>query len=96
LHSLIFAVGVTGVACLAFGLSGASWTFGLLFGWGWLWHILADGLTDHGVPLFWPFNDDRKHILPEWGRAAGRVLLSLSAVGGMLGLILFRLQPYFS
>lgn len=96
LHSLLFTAAVTGAACLAFGLSGTSWTWGLLFGWGWLWHILADGLTDHGVPFFWPLNDDRKHTLPVWARSAGRILLTLAAMGGILGLILFRLQPYFS
>ena len=96
LHSLLIAAGVTGAACLAFGLSGASWTLGLLFGWGWLWHILADGLTDHGVPFFWPFNDHRKHTLPRWACGAGRVLLTLSAVGGMLGLLFLRMLPYFA
>lgn len=95
LHSLLITAGVTGAACLAFGLSGTSWTWGLLFGWGWLWHILADGLTDQGVPFLWPFNDDRKHTLPRWARGVGRLLLTLAAVGGIIGLILVRLQPYF-
>jgi membrane-bound metal-dependent hydrolase YbcI (DUF457 family) len=95
LHSLVFTVGVTSVACVAIGLSGASWIWGLLFGWGWLWHILADGLTEQGVPLFWPFMDERKHTLPRWARGAGRTLLTLASFVGILGLIFVHLQPYF-
>lgn len=95
LHSLAFAAGITVVACAAIGLSGASWTWGLLFGWGWLWHILADGLTDQGVPLFWPFNDRRRHTLPRWARGAGRAILTLATFGGMIGLVLLHVQPYF-
>jgi membrane-bound metal-dependent hydrolase YbcI (DUF457 family) len=95
LHSLLMTAGVTGLACLAFGLFGAAWSWGLLFGWGWLWHILADGLTDQGVPFFWPFTDDRKHTLSRLLRGIGRLLLTLAAIAGILGLILIRLQPNF-
>jgi membrane-bound metal-dependent hydrolase YbcI (DUF457 family) len=95
LHSLVFTAGITIVVCVAFSLSGVSWTWGLLFGWGWLWHILADGLTDQGVPFLWPFTDERKHTLPEWARGAGRILLTVAAMSGIVGFIIFRLQPYF-
>ena len=94
LHSLAFAAGIAVVACLAFWGFGASWAWGLVFGWGWLWHILADGLTDHGVPLFWPFNDDRHHVLPGWGLGVGRVLLTLGAILGIIGLIYLRLRSF--
>lgn len=94
LHSLAFAAGVTVIACLAFWIFGEAWAWGLLFGWGWLWHILADGLTDHGVPLFWPFKDERVHVLPRWGRGVGRVLLTLAAIFGILGLITLRLRTF--
>jgi membrane-bound metal-dependent hydrolase YbcI (DUF457 family) len=94
LHSLVFTTGITVVACLAFWGFGSSWTWGLLFGWGWLWHILGDGLTDQGVPLFWPFNDDRLHVLPGWGRGLGRVLLTVGAILGILGLIYLRLRSF--
>jgi len=96
LHSLVFTAGVTLAACGAFALMGASWLWGLAFGWGWLWHILADGITDQGVPFLWPFNDKRKHALPRWACGVGRILLTLAAVGGVIGLIINRLQPYFS
>jgi membrane-bound metal-dependent hydrolase YbcI (DUF457 family) len=95
LHSLLFSAGVTLAACAVFGIFGASWTWGLPFGWGWLWHILADGLTDQGVPFHWPFNDHRKHTLPGWLCGAGRILLTLTAIGGMIGLVISHLRPYF-
>ena len=93
LHSLAFAAGVTIVACLAFWYFGVSWNWGLVFGWGWLWHILADGLTKAGVPFFWPINDYRKHTLPAWACGVGRVLLSLAAIVGILALIFVRIRP---
>jgi membrane-bound metal-dependent hydrolase YbcI (DUF457 family) len=96
LHSLLFTLGVTIVACLAVAVSGQSWAWGLYFGWGWLWHILADGLTKEGVPFFWPLNDDRQHSLPAWACGLGRGLLSLSAVVGILALIFSRLHPFFA
>lgn len=95
LHSLLFAFGVTLLACLILGMSGLPWVMGLAFGWGWLWHILADGLTEQGVPFFWPFNDNRHHSLPKWACPVGRVLLSVAAVAGIIGLIVLRLKPYF-
>jgi membrane-bound metal-dependent hydrolase YbcI (DUF457 family) len=96
LHSLLITAGVTLAVCTAFALFGASWTWGLFFGWGWLWHILADGLTEQGVPFFWPFNDQRKHTLPKWACPPGRILLTLTAFCGAAGLILFRLWPYIT
>lgn len=95
LHSLIFALAVTIAACVTCAAFKQSWTWGLVFGWGWLWHILADGLTDQGVPFFWPFDDQRKHTLPIWACGLGRILLSLTAVVGILGLIYLRLHPFF-
>jgi membrane-bound metal-dependent hydrolase YbcI (DUF457 family) len=95
LHSLLFSGIVTALACMLFWLLGASWAWGLLFGWGWLWHILADGLTDQGVPFFWPFNDKRRHTLPAWACGVGRLLLTLAAMGGMIALIIIHMQPYF-
>ncbi len=57
---------------------------------------MADGLTEQGVPFFWPFNDDRKYTLPDWARGMGRGLLSLAAIIGILGLIVLRLRPFFA
>jgi membrane-bound metal-dependent hydrolase YbcI (DUF457 family) len=54
LHSLTFTAIMTGLA-ISFSTSfNQEWWWGLLFGWGWLCHVLADSLTPHGVPLLWP------------------------------------------
>ena len=95
LHSLIFTLAVTIATCVTFTAFKQPWTWGLVFGWGWLWHVLADGLTKEGVPFFWPFNDDRKHTLPGWACGIGRGLLSLAGIVGILGLIYLRLRPFF-
>jgi membrane-bound metal-dependent hydrolase YbcI (DUF457 family) len=95
LHSLLFTAGVSAAACVACALYGASWAWGLVFGWGWLWHILADGLTEQGVPFYWPFNDQRRHTLPRWACGAGRILLTLAAVGGIIALLINTIKPYF-
>jgi membrane-bound metal-dependent hydrolase YbcI (DUF457 family) len=96
LHSFIFTTVITIVICIAFAVFKQSWAWGLVFGWGWLWHLLADGLTDQGVPFLWPLNDDRKHTLPGWACGIGRGLLTLSAVVGILGLIYLHLRLLFS
>ena len=96
LHSLIFAAAVTFVACLTSAAFKQSWVWGLVFGWGWLWHILADGLTKEGVPFFWPVNDERRHTLPAWACGMGRGLLSLAAAVGILAMIFMRLRPLFA
>ena len=95
LHSLIFALAITMATSVSFYALNQPWTWGLVFGWGWLWHILADGLTKEGVPFFWPINDDRKHTLPSWACRAGAWLLSLASVCGILVLIFLQVKPYF-
>lgn len=95
LHSLLFTAAVTLVACAVFALLGASWLWGLPFGWGWLWHILGDGLTEQGVPFFWPINGKHRRVLPSWACGVGRFLLTVASIGGMIGLIAHSLQPYF-
>jgi membrane-bound metal-dependent hydrolase YbcI (DUF457 family) len=92
LHSLYFTLGVTTVVCVIFWAFWLPWAWGLAFGWGWLWHILADGLTEQGVPFFWPFNDKRLHSLLPLGRAVGRPLLSVLAVGGIILLIILQVS----
>jgi membrane-bound metal-dependent hydrolase YbcI (DUF457 family) len=96
LHSILFACGVTVVACWAFWYYWLPWTWGLAFGWGWLWHILADGLTEQGVPFFRPFNDERRHTLPAWACGVGRMLLSLAAVAGIILAAYFQFSGYFN
>ena len=95
LHSLIFSLAVTIAACSISAAFGQSWAWGLVFGWGWLWHILADGLTKEGVPFFWPFSDERRHSLPGWACGIGRSLLSLAAALGILVLLYLCLRPLF-
>jgi membrane-bound metal-dependent hydrolase YbcI (DUF457 family) len=90
LHSIIFACGVTALACWAFWYYWLPWSWGLAFGWGWLWHILADGLTPEGVPFFWPFNDERRHTLPVFGCGIGRVVLYLAVTAGIILLVYFQ------
>ena len=63
--------------------------------WGWPRHILADGLTEEGVPFFWPFTDVRLHTLPALFCGAGRVLLSLAAVAGIVLAAYFQVSGYF-
>ena len=54
-HSLFVAVVVTGLSTVGLMLIGIVWWFGLFFGWGYLTHLLADALTEMGLPdLFWP------------------------------------------
>ena len=95
LHSLLFALAMTIAACLAFQNLSTSWAFGLFFGWGWLWHILADGLTTEGVPFFWPINDNRLHTLPHWTLGVAKVLLTFSALVGIGLLVYWRISPFF-
>lgn len=92
LHSIYFTLGVTTVACVVSWWLWLPWVWGLAFGWGWLWHILADGLTEQGVPFFWPFNDDRGHTLPAWSRGVGRLFLSVVAAGGIIFLIYLQVS----
>jgi membrane-bound metal-dependent hydrolase YbcI (DUF457 family) len=58
-HSLVFAVGATcmvAIICIFFNIA---WWYSLLFGWGWLLHLLADATTEMGLPaLFWPFSGE--------------------------------------
>ena len=94
LHSLLFALGVTVAVCLVFSAFHHPWYWGLAFGWGWLWHILGDGLTVEGVPFFWPINDERSHTLPWWMCGVARWLLSALSIGGILGLIILRITHF--
>jgi membrane-bound metal-dependent hydrolase YbcI (DUF457 family) len=95
LHSILFTLGMTTFACLVLRAFGIYWAWGLALGWGWLWHILADGLTEQGVPFFWPFNDERKHTLPVWACRVARALLSVLSVAGMILLVFFQVSRYY-
>lgn len=96
LHSLLFAVSMAFLIGWVSWYYWLPWTLGLAFGWGWLWHILADGLTDEGVPFFWPFNDGRRHTLPARICGIGRSLLSLIAAAGIVWLVFFQVSRYIA
>jgi membrane-bound metal-dependent hydrolase YbcI (DUF457 family) len=93
LHSFFFTFMVSLTACLVFAIYQKPWWYGLAFGWGWLWHILADGLTNQGVPFGWPFNDHRGHSLPVWACGIGRILISAASIIGIVVLAYTRLRP---
>jgi membrane-bound metal-dependent hydrolase YbcI (DUF457 family) len=92
LHSLYITLAATTVACVISWWFWLPWTWGLAFGWGWLWHILADGLTEQGVPIYWPFNEKRLHTLPPLGCTLGRPLLSVLAVSGIILLTILQIS----
>ena len=94
LHSLLFAISITIVVSLTIALLGGSWLWGLAFGWGWLCHILGDGLTPQGIPFFWPLSDERIRLLPRPLIGSGRILLSLVALVGIGLLVYDRLYPF--
>jgi len=55
-HSLIFAAGATCIVAIVCIFFNTAWWYSLLFGWGWLLHLLADATTEMGLlALFWPF-----------------------------------------
>jgi inner membrane protein len=91
LHSALAAVAAGVLAALLgqrLGLAG----LGLLVGYGWASHVLADALTDRGVPLLWPLR--RRRVRPPWGlgpATGGRgeaavVVAGLLACGGWIAL----------
>jgi hypothetical protein len=96
LHSILFTLAVTAVAGAAAWWSGFSWLWGLVFGWGWFWHVLADGLTEQGVPFYWPFSDERRHTLPVWACRLARGVLSLASAAGIIIWMLFHLSRALS
>ena len=58
-HSLLFAAGATCIVTFVCQFFNAAWWYGLLFGWGWLLHLLADATTEMGLPaMFWPFSGE--------------------------------------
>jgi inner membrane protein len=54
-HSLLALAGIVALGELPF-LPWAWAHLGLLVGWGYAFHLLADGLTKSGVPLLWPLD----------------------------------------
>jgi inner membrane protein len=91
LHSPLAALlagGLTGLLGARLGVTG----LGLLVGYGWAAHVLADALTDRGVPLLWPLR--RRRVRLPWGLGpttggtgeAAVVVAGLLACGGWVAL----------
>lgn len=56
-HSLIVALWATGLGIVVSVFAGIAWWYGLIFGWGYVTHLLADATTEMGLPeLFWPIS----------------------------------------
>lgn len=54
-HSLVLAAAATVVSFLMAMIAGLGPWIGLMFGIGWISHLLADAITPHGLPsLLWP------------------------------------------
>jgi inner membrane protein len=91
LHSALAALLVGALGELLgrwLGVSGV----GLLVGYGWAAHVLADALTDRGVPLLWPLWRRRVRPPRGLGPATGgpgeavAVVVGLVACGGWIAL----------
>jgi membrane-bound metal-dependent hydrolase YbcI (DUF457 family) len=55
-HSFTVGAALSLIVCLGFAIAGQTWTLGLWFGWGYLSHLLADGITQMGCPaILWPW-----------------------------------------
>ena len=88
-HSLVWCVGLAGVAYLA-NSAGNGEPAGLLLALavlaGALSHVLADGLTVAGVPLWWPFRRRRSVFLGALAfrtRSWPEALVVLAVVAGV-------------
>jgi membrane-bound metal-dependent hydrolase YbcI (DUF457 family) len=91
LHSAPAAL-LAGVLAALLGARVGVGGLGLLVGCGWAAHVLADALTDRGVPLLWPLW--RRRVRLQWGlgpATGGRgeatlVAAGLLACGGWIAL----------
>ncbi|HEU5098983.1 MAG TPA: metal-dependent hydrolase [Roseiflexaceae bacterium] len=74
------------VAVIVWRFIGAPWA--LLPGalaWGIVLHDVADLVTPHGIPLFYPISDRDFHILPESLRHFGEpIIAGVALVAGVL------------
>ncbi len=54
-HSLIFTIGITVLGIFVCAYWNVSSWCGVIFGWSWFTHLLADAVTERGLPYFyWP------------------------------------------
>jgi membrane-bound metal-dependent hydrolase YbcI (DUF457 family) len=83
LHSLL-AVAVAGGLGELLGAHLGVAGLGLLVSYGWASHVLADGLTDRGVPLLWPLWRRRVRLPFGLGPATGGPGEALAVGAGLL------------
>ncbi|MDY0341429.1 MAG: metal-dependent hydrolase [Coriobacteriia bacterium] len=81
-HSLAFAAGATVVTFAMAMIAGLGPWMGLMFGIGWVSHLMADAITPHGLPsLLWPLPAREEKGAMRW---FGFLLIPFVALG-MLG-----------
>lgn len=83
LHSAVAAL-VAGVLGELPGERFGGGGLGLLVGYGWVAHVLADAVTDRGMPLLWPLWRRRVRLLYGLGPATGGVGEAVAVTVGLL------------
>ena len=95
IHSPTFYVGVSVVTPLLIALVIPGWWWmGLIFGWGWFSHLVADSLTPSGIPIFWPLTNKKYNILPDILLPPARFLLIALSIFSMI-LLIARMLKFF-
>jgi inner membrane protein len=83
LHSPMAAL-LAGVLATLLGARLGVTGLGLLVGYGWAAHVLADAVTDRGVPLLWPLRRRRVRRPRGLGPATGGTGEAVVVVAGLL------------
>jgi inner membrane protein len=83
LHSALAAL-VAGVVAELLGERFGATGLGVLVGFGWASHVLADALTDRGVPLLWPLWRRRVRLPFGLGIATGGGAEAVIVVAALL------------
>jgi inner membrane protein len=83
LHSPLAAL-LAGLLAALLGARLGVTGLGLLVGYGWAAHVLADALTDRGVPLLWPVRRRRVRLPWGLGPATGGAGEAVVVVAGLL------------
>jgi membrane-bound metal-dependent hydrolase YbcI (DUF457 family) len=90
-HSLVLAVGLTGLAVGLWWLA-LDWLalIPLALAWGLVLHVIGDIVTPSGVPLLWPFSSRSVRVFPDGTPAgAGEAAVALGATVGLVLLLAY-------